>query len=153
MQWPIIRDLTRPNHHTPFILPRRNKSSRSNLKTSHWKRSTPHKRPTAILFVNVWPIVMRINYDIKARGKTIRTLHRLVFYSESVTHTGRIIGLVWMHLNTGSWIPLWKPDYHRCKNSRVPLAQWIQGWLLCWLHLARIRWLTGAPCTRPQAEW
>jgi len=54
---------------------------------------TPHKRPTVILLVNIWPIVMRIHYDVKAHGKTIGTLHPLVFYSESVSHTDRIIGL------------------------------------------------------------
>ena len=45
------------NHHTPFILPRFRgivtENSRSNLETSHRKRGTPHKRPTAILLVNV----------------------------------------------------------------------------------------------------
>ena len=106
MQWPIICDLTRTNHCTPFILPRFwgvvTKSSRSNLETSHRECSIPHKRPSAILLVNVWPIVMRINYDVKARRKTIGTLHLLVFYSESVSHTDRTIGPVWMHLNMGS---------------------------------------------------
>jgi len=118
MQWPIICDLTRNNHRTPFILPHFRgvitKNNPSNLETSHRKRGTPHKRHTAILLVNFWPIIMRINYDVKARGKIIGTLHQLVFYSESVTHTDRIIGshtdriigshtdriigLVWTHL-------------------------------------------------------
>jgi len=70
----------------------------SNLETSNGKRVAPHKRPTAILLVNVWPILMQIKYDVKARGKTIGTLQRLVSYSESVSNTDRIIGLVWMHL-------------------------------------------------------
>ena len=39
MQWPIICNLTRTNHRTPFILPRVGgvitKNSRSNLETSH----------------------------------------------------------------------------------------------------------------------
>jgi len=108
MQWPIICDLTRTNHRTPFIFRFSRfrgvitKNSRivkfSNLETSNRKRGISHKRPTAILLVNAWPLVMRINYNVKARRKTIRTLHWLVFYSESVTHTDRIIGLVWMHL-------------------------------------------------------
>ena len=37
---------------------------------------------------------MQTNYDVKPRGKTIRTLHWLVFYSESGSHTDRIIGLI-----------------------------------------------------------
>jgi len=116
MQEPLICDLTWTNHRTPFILPRfrgvvtkncgifRAKNSvvirvlKGNLERSHRKRGTPHKQPTAILLVNVRPIVMRINYDVKARGKTIRTSHQLVFYSESVSHTDRTIGLVWMNL-------------------------------------------------------
>jgi len=40
------------------------------------------------------PIVIRINYNVKARGTTIGTLLWLVFYSESVSHTDRIIRLV-----------------------------------------------------------
>jgi len=34
------------------------------------------------------------DYDVKARGKTIGTLDRLVAYSDSVSHTKWIIGLV-----------------------------------------------------------
>jgi len=41
---------------------------------------------------------MQIKYDVKAREKTIGTLQRLVSYSESVSNTDRIIGLVGMHL-------------------------------------------------------
>jgi len=115
MQWPIICDLTRTNHRTPSILPRFRgvvtKNTPSNLETSHRKRGTPHKWPAAIILAIVWPIVMRINYDVKARGKTIGTLHRPVFCSESVSHTDPIIGLVWMHLKAmvrpfGSWVQL-----------------------------------------------
>jgi len=37
-----------------------------NLETSRRKRCTPLKRPARILLVNVWPIVTRINYNVKA---------------------------------------------------------------------------------------
>jgi len=127
MQWPIICDLTKSNHCTPFILPRFRgvitKNSRNNSETSHRERDTPDKRHTTILLVNVWPIITRINYNVKARGKTIGALHRLVFYSESVSPTDRIIHLVWRKLWGNSipdfWLELsgilqtvWNPARH-----------------------------------------